>query len=49
MFSGQTSSPPVRKGQQRIINEVEKSIGKIAYISKAELGDRKVKILFSID
>lgn len=48
-FSGQTSSPPVRKSQQRIIDEVEKSKGKIAYISKVELTNRRVKVLFSVE
>lgn len=47
-FSGQTSPPPVREGQQDIIDEVKKSKGKIAYISQAELDETQVKVLYRI-
>lgn len=47
-FSGNSSPPPIKHGQQDIISEVKKSKGKIAYIKASQLDETGVKVLYRI-
>ena len=48
-FSGQSSPPPVLSNQQNIIDVVQKKEGKIAYISREQLDETKVKLLYVVN
>ena len=47
-FGGKSSPPPMEQGQQNIIDEVRKTKGKIAYISREQLDETRVKVLFTV-
>lgn len=48
-FSGQSSPPSVLSNQQNIIDAVQQKEGKIAYISREQLDETKVKLLYVVN
>lgn len=47
MFSGQSSPPILKSGQQAVIDAVKKTKGAIAYIESEKITDTHIKLLFS--
>lgn len=49
LFSGQASTPALKKDPQTVVDEVKKAKGKIAYIDKKYFNEEQMKMLFAVD